>query len=95
MKTIDIDEILNDIAIKNGYESFMDAARIGNIHYVPLIAKEAAQEYAKQCCDEQIKACAENATAYAVYSSDDDGTYDGVVSKNSILSTPNVVTTKP
>lgn len=45
----------------------------------------------KQCCDEQIKACAENATA--TFYIENNVKFFGV-NKDSILTTPNVVTTK-
>lgn len=86
-----IEEIKNSVAVKYGFENFNRFANnCIDIDLFNDIINEVAEQYAKQCCDEQIKACSESATANVVYDSFD-GTYDAVVSKKSIVNTPNVV----
>lgn len=76
MKTIDLEEIKNQVAVKYGYKDW---------EWFPFEERgrrvdEVATEYAKQCCDEQIKACAE-------------GIENLEYPKEHVLSTSNVVTT--
>lgn len=100
MKTIE--EIKNEVSVKHGYESFyfmllhMYAGESKPIDVSDIIS-EAMQEYAKQCCEEQKNACAENAEIKTISEcvvNSDEGYFDGyrvIVDKESILNTPNVV----
>jgi len=79
-----LEEIKDKVAKDKGYK---------NWSWMPFNERnynfdEVATEYSKQCCDEQIKACAENVN----YSCE----HCGFEHKDSekILNTPNVVTTK-
>lgn len=54
MKTIE--EIKNEISVKYGYHSFSDALEM-SVCDIGEMVNELAETYAKQCCDEQIKAC--------------------------------------
>lgn len=82
MKTIE--EIKHRIAVEKGYEKWQLAidslSRKLMFSTVIEMENEAMQEYAKQCCDEQIKACYNQTSEIG-----------GV---KVILSTPNVVTLK-
>lgn len=73
-------EVIKEVAEKLGFDPDFD---------VELFINEAMQEYAKQCCDEQIKACAENAELeiYCQHGY-------GALKQDSILNIPNIVTTK-
>lgn len=82
MKTIE--EIKNEVAKNLGFDPDYDAE---------LMIDECMQEYAKQCCDQQIVACAENSKLKPVPNC----TYKGIlkiIDQDSILNTPNVVTKK-
>lgn len=80
---MNIEEIKHKVARQKGFQSWRNL-------YVVLSSSrddkffeyenEVAEEYAKQCCDEQKIACASNATA----------NFNAEVDKESILSTPNV-----
>lgn len=76
MKTIDLEEVKNAVAKLHGYKNWKDVTP----HYALSLIDEVAEQYAKQRCDEQIKACADeikdNISGFG----------------NAILSTPNVVT---
>ena len=61
MKTIE--EIKNEVAVKHGYKNWHDADLCTSYDQSDALVTEAMQEYAKQCCDEQIKACAENSSS--------------------------------
>lgn len=83
MKTIE--EIKNEVALKHGYDNWPDLIcqmlHVGwRMTAFLKYENEAIQEYAKQCCDEQIKACAEKYD-----NSNDELDYYQV-----IISTPNV-----
>lgn len=71
MKTIE--EIAIECASKSGH-SYTDVENFKPHNWV----LEAMHQYAKQCCEEQIKACAEDAHLF-------------IMNKQAILSTPNVV----
>jgi len=92
MKTIE--EIKNEVAVKHGCTNWIILVRKVNcgISYTDFIniENEVATKYAKQCCDEQIKACAENV---AIRDEELNPSYE--LAEFSILNTPNVVTTKP
>lgn len=87
MKTIE--QIADVAAQKRGYRS-IDMLLVSHKPYDAWqVIKEVSDEHAKQCCDEQIKACAENAKEKVIPG----GTYKGpfkMIDKDSILSTPNV-----
>lgn len=97
MKTIE--EIKDKIAHQHGYKDFMDVLKSfdcakSTYTEVNFIINEAIQEYAKQCCEEQKKACWKNADVHY----DESGMMDNyirtdcvAVDKDSILNTPNVV----
>jgi len=93
---MNLEQIKNEVAVKHGFENFeqiidciyVNSNGAGSI--MEDIIDEVAAEHARQMCDEQIKACAKNA----------DAGYDHIeecpfVDTQSILNTPNVVTTKP
>lgn len=100
MKTIEY--YLNDAAKEfldtNSFNEAIELLwRNEDIHWgikkINQVVSKAMQEYAKQCCDEQIAACAENSKLKPVPNC----TYKGVlkiIDKEAILNTPNVVTTK-
>lgn len=101
MKTIE--EILNQKAKENhpGYELFTylfdDQLSDTRIKDLVNVVFEAMQEYAKQSCDEQIRECFNNASVKQESEYIDSLTGYAVVSRideDSILNTPNVVTTK-
>lgn len=80
MKTIE--EIKNEVAINNGFESWSEISLYEVFDYF--------DEVIKQCCDEQKIACAAN--AITMDDPKDNGKYEigQVVDRESILSTPNV-----
>lgn len=85
-----IEQIKNEVAVKNGYADWLDLMTQYKLELkisysrLNLYIDEVADKYAKQCCEEQIKACAE--------SFDKDDSLDKC-SMSAILNTPNVVTT--
>lgn len=87
-----LEEIKLQIAVENGFKNWFSATNHcwQNLMFQRVHELEdlAMREYAKQCCDEQIKACAEKAQDEATSS------YAGeiIVEVDSILNTPNVVT---
>lgn len=89
-----LEEIKEGVAIKHGFKNWFSLTNHcwQNLQFKRLhdCEDEVAEEYAKQCCDEQIKACAEKAQDEATSS------YAGeiIVEVDSILNTPNVVTKK-
>lgn len=81
-------EIKDQIAQQHGYKDFLDVLKSfdcakSTYAEVNFIINESMQEYAKQCCDEQIKAC--GSRWLNTPSEDSYSPYD------IILSTPNVV----
>lgn len=95
MKTIE--EIKNEVAVKNRYGKWDDIMFYHNGGGSSLSAEklsnmvnEVAEEYAKQRCQTQIVNCTINLNID--YPKGTEKYSDAV---NSILETPNVVTTKP
>lgn len=84
MKTIDIEEIKNKIAERNGYGKYFGALSLDN---QCILLDEVAEEYAKQCCDLQIKACAEKIMLSNIIN---DRSLKHTPESKAILSTPNV-----
>lgn len=89
-----IEEIKNEVAVKHGYVDFKHikgCILLGKIDpsFVEYILNEIAEEYAKQCCQTQIVNCTINLNVD--YPKGTEKYSDAV---NSILNTPNVVTTK-
>jgi len=89
MKTIDLEEIKDEISKQyfgSNWDNLFDYEKAFLIDYVSI-------EFAKQCCDEQIKACWKNSDIHF----DEAGMMDNyirtdcvAVDKESILSTPNI-----
>lgn len=99
MKTIE--EIKKDVAVGHGFDEWniYDFNR-ANGSNIDLMVREIAIEYAKQRCDEQIQDCYINAEVKticeSVFDNNEGGYFDiykVVVCEESILNTPNVVTT--
>jgi len=96
---IDLEKIKNEVSAKHGFESFEQVRTCIDVGTLTAnttedILNEVATEYAKQWCDEQIKACYNNSDVHF----DESGMMDGyiridcvAVDKASILNTPNVV----
>lgn len=59
MKTIDLEEIKNIVAINNSYDCWDSLPPFTKIECV----NEVAELYAEQSCDLQIEACAERASS--------------------------------
>jgi len=82
---IDLEKIKNEVAVKHGYNMWLDILGIfstsTDISYLQLIEleNEVATEYARQMCDEQIHAC-----SIAVNS-------ERLMAQRLVQSTPNVV----
>lgn len=97
MKKNDLEEIKNQVAVKHGYKDWNMIMEIYNFpvpnktneryskdcEVLNLYVTEAMQEYAKQCCYEQIKACGKS----FIEGLTTDNTYD------LIMFTPNITRT--
>jgi len=86
METINLEQIKNQVAKKHGFKAWKDVGVI----YRYIYTDEIAEYYAQQCCDEQIKACCENAKIHEDWNADYTQC-NYYVDEDSILSTPNVV----
>jgi len=84
-----LEEIKNEVAVKHGYKDWHDADLCTSYDQSDALVSEAMQEYAKQLCDEQIIACAEQ---FVDTTMDMNIPYGEI--RDNILNTPNVVTTK-
>lgn len=83
-------EIFKKVITDLGFENYKQSEMTNSDNWLCTIT--AMQEYAQQCCDEQIASCAENSKLKPVPNC----TYKGIlqiIDKYSILNTPNVVTT--
>ena len=81
-----LDEVAKEFGYSN-FESVKHAVYVGSPFVkgeLHDIIKEAMLRHSKEACEEQKKLCADAAYANVEYD-DFDGTYDAVVSKQSIL----------
>lgn len=98
MKTLE--EIKNKVAVNAGYENWINimfyhnSGMVISSYQFSLIINQVAEEYARQCCTEQIKAC-ENNELIKSFCELEFETDKYRFIKEYIKNTPNVVTTKP
>lgn len=82
MKTIDLEEIKNQVAEGLGYGKYWVSLSLDE---KALLTDAVAEEYAKQCCEEQKIQCSNDVE---IFNECDDPSYK--TAEESILSTPNV-----
>lgn len=97
MKTLE--EIKKEVAVKYRFKSWERILELVSLRDCPInwfeeYENEVAEEYARQCCEEQIKACLENAEVIEDPDNNNPYTSHRIIDIESILNTPNVVTTK-
>ena len=95
-----IEEIKNEVAVKHGYKDWHDADLCTSYDQSDALVSEAMQEYAKQRCDEDQSRNKElietlEFALKAIKAVNSFGASAAIIKRiESVLNTPNVVTTK-